>query len=149
MFYVYRKKAPVREWVDDFIREKLKDLRNDEAWAMPVPLTKLGKIIGDFGIEIEVDENIDLLEIPRGKYDLQRFLYWFFIKMYYAKNLSLEEMNHINFDWYRPLNCYRFEPEEIEMWLHKLRLKKIRFVAEESGITVIAKKSKKSAYEKK
>jgi len=141
MFYVYRKKAPVREWVDDLIRERLKDLSNEEAWKKLTPLTKLGKIIGDMNTEIVIDEDIELLEIPKGKYDLQRFLYWFFIKMYYDKNLSLEEMNHINFDWYRPLNCYRFQPDEIEAWLHKLRLEKIRFVVEESGITVVAKKS--------
>lgn len=139
MFYVYRKKAVIREWVDDLIREKLKDLSNEKAWETLMALTKLGKVMGDLNIEIAVDEDIPLLEIPKGKYDLQRFLYWFFIKMYYDKNLSLEEMNHVNFDWYRPLICHRFQPEEIEAWLHELKLQKMRFVVEESGITVVAK----------
>jgi arsenite methyltransferase len=141
MFYVYKRKAPVREWVDDFIRGKLKDLSNEDAWTKLISLTKLGKIIGGLNVTITIDEDIELLEIPRGKYNLQRFLYWFFIKTYYDRKLSLEEMNHVNFDWYRPLNCYRFRPEEIEAWLHKLRLEKVRFVVEESGITVMAKKS--------
>lgn len=139
MFYVYKRKAPVREWVDDFIRGKLKDLSNEDAWEQLTPLTKLGKTIGDLNTEIVIDEDIELLEIPKGKYDLQRFLYWFFIKIYYDKNLSLEEMNHVNFDWYRPLNCYRFQPEEVEAWLHQLKLEKIRFVVEGSGITVVAR----------
>jgi arsenite methyltransferase len=141
MFYVYKRKAPVREWVDDFIRGKLKDLSNEDAWTRLMSLTKLGKIMGDLNITITIDEEIELLEIPKGKYELQRFLYWFFIKAYYNKNLSLEEMNHVNFDWYRPLNCYRFQPEEIEAWLHKLKLEKVRFFVEESGITVVANKS--------
>jgi len=139
MFYVYRKKAIIREWVDDLIRGKLKDLSNEKAWEALMPLTKLGKMIGDLNIEIAIDEDIPLLDIPRGKYDLQRFLYWFFIKMYYDKNLSLEEMNHVNFDWYRPLICHRFEPEQVEAWLYELKLKKMRLVVEESGITAVAK----------
>ncbi len=141
MFYVYRKKAPVRELLDDLIREKLKSLDDDEAWKKLMPLTKLGKIIGDLNNDIEIEEDIELLEIPKGKYNLQRFFYWFFIKMFYERNFSLEEMNHVNFDWYRPLNCHRFHSEEIEQWLKELKLQKIRFVVEESGITVVAKKS--------
>lgn len=140
MFYVYRKKAPIREFVDDFIRERLKHMSDDEAWIKLMPLTKLGKIIGDLNVEIEIKEDIELLEISEGKYDLQRFLYWFFIKMYYDKTFSLERMNHVNFDWYRPLNCYRFQPEEIEKWLQELKLMKMRFVVEEAGITIVAKK---------
>lgn len=140
MFYIYRKKAVIREFVDDHIREKLNELSNEDAWEKLMPLTKLGKILGDLNVEITIDEDIPLLETPKGKYDLQRFLYWFFIKMYYDKNLSLEEMNHVNFDWYRPMICHRFQPEEVEAWLHELKLQKMRFVVEESGITVVAKK---------
>ena len=140
MFYVYRGKAPIREFVDDCIREKLQPLNNDAAWKKLIPLAKLGKILGDLNIKIKLNEDIELLEIPKGEYDLQRFFYWFFIKMFYDKNLSLEEMNHINFDWYRPLNCYRFHPKDIEQWLKKLKLKKKRFLIEYAGITVVAKK---------
>ena len=140
MFYVYRKKAPIREFTDDFVREKLKPLDNNQAWGKLMPLTKLGKVLGNLNIKIKINEDIELLEIPKGEYDLQRFFYWFFIKMFYDKNLSLEEMNHINFDWYRPLNCYRFHPKEIEEWLKKLKLKKKRFLVEYSGITVVTKK---------
>jgi arsenite methyltransferase len=139
MFYVYRKKAVIRELVDDLIRGKLKDLSNENAWKTLMPLTRLGKMMGDLNMEIALDEDIPLLDIPKGTYDLQRFLYWFFIKMYYDKDLSLEEMNHVNFDWYRPLICHRFQPEEVETWLYELKLQKMRFVVEESGITAVAK----------
>jgi len=141
MFYVYRKKAPIREYSDDFIRGKLKGLSNEESWNKLISLTKLGKTLGDLNIEVPINDNIELLGIPKGKYNLQRLLYWFFIKMFYDKNLSIDEMNHINFDWYKPLKCHRFEIEEVESWIHRLKLKKIRFVTEESGITVVAQKS--------
>jgi SAM-dependent methyltransferase len=140
IFYVYKKKAPIREFVDDFIREKLKRMDDEEAWIKLMPLTRLGETIGDLNVDIDIKEDIELLEIPKGKYDLQRFLYWFFIKMYYDKDVSIERMNHVNFDWYRPLNCYRFQPEEVERWLQQLNLQKVRFVVEEAGISVVAKK---------
>jgi SAM-dependent methyltransferase len=142
MFYIYKKKAPIREFADDFIREKISHLSDEEAWEELVPLSKLGKVIGDLNIEVEVDEEISLLEIPKGKYNLQRLLYWFFIKMYYDEKFSIDEMNHINFDWYRPLNCHRLSPDEIKGWLKNLELEKLRFYVEESGITVIARKNK-------
>jgi arsenite methyltransferase len=41
MFYVYKKKAPIREFTDDFIREKLKHMDNDQAWNALIPLTKI------------------------------------------------------------------------------------------------------------
>lgn len=140
MFYVYKKKAPVREFTDDYIREQIKNLPNEEAWEKLIPLTKIGKVLGDLNTEIEIDEDVELLKIPKGKYNLQRFFYWFFMKAYYDPNYSIEEMNHINFDWYRPLNCYRYEPDEIRNWLNDNKLIEERFIVEEAGITVIAKK---------
>jgi arsenite methyltransferase len=140
MFYVYKQKAPMREYADNFIREELRSLSEEEAWQRLMPLTKLGKALGDLNAGIELDEDIELLQIPKGKYDLQRFMYWFFMKMFYDKSLTLDEMNHINFDWYRPANCHRFQPKEVNEWLKKLKLGKVRFVVEEAGITVVARK---------
>ena len=143
MFYVYKKKAPIREFTDDYIREQIKNLSNEEAWNKLVPISNLGKILGDLNIEIDIQEEIELLDIPKGKFNLQRFFYWFFMKAYYDPNYSIDEMNHINFDWYRPLNCYRYEPNEIEKWLKENKLTKERFIVEEAGITVIARKNDK------
>lgn len=141
MFYVYKLKAPLREFADDVIRERLKGMDNEEALSALIPLTKLGKILGDLNQEIEIEDSVDILEIPAGKYDLQRFFYWFFVKAYYDVNFTIDEMNIINFDWYRPLNCFRFKPEEIKGWLNELNLKEERFYVDEAGITAIAQKS--------
>ena len=53
MFYVYKKKAPVREFVDDHIREQIQDLEPLDAWNKLKPLSKLGKTLGDLNIEID------------------------------------------------------------------------------------------------
>lgn len=142
MFYVYKKKSPVREFTDDFIRERLQGVKPDEAWEMLMPLTKLGETLGRLNIEVDVPETIDLLGIPAGKIDLQRLFYWHIFKAYYRPEWSLEEMNHVNFDWYAPKNAFRQTPEEVRAWCEELNLVIEREVVEDAGITVIARKTR-------
>ena len=97
MFYIYNKKGPIREFVDDYLRNKLQVMSPEEGWNALKPLTELGKLLGELNITINIPENIDLLEIPAGEIDLQRLFYWHIFKAYYAKELSFEEMNHINY----------------------------------------------------
>jgi len=49
-------------------------------------------------------------------------------------------MNHINFDWFRPLNCQRQTPEEIRLWCGEAGLTIERMDVQDAGITVIARK---------
>lgn len=141
MFYVYNLKGPVREFTDDYIRNKLRSYSNEEAWEKLKPLTKLGKQLGDLNIEIDVEEAIELLNIPAGKINLQRFIYWHIFKAYYRPDWSLEEMNHINFDWYRPINCHRQTPEQVKQWVEESKLSILKMDVQEAGITVIAQRS--------
>lgn len=143
MFYVYKKKAPVREYTDDYIREKLQPLSDEEAWNMLIPLTKLGKALGKLNQEIEIEEDIPLLGIKKGKHDLQRLIYWNICKLYYREDYSLEEMNHINFDWFRPLNCHRHTEDEVKNWCEDLDLNIEHINVQDSGITVVAIKEDK------
>nr|WP_287411771.1 class I SAM-dependent methyltransferase [Pseudodesulfovibrio sp.] len=138
MFYVYVKKSPMREYSDDYIREQLVPMDNDEAWEALKPLTKLGIALGELDITIDVPEDVELLGIKKGPQNLQRLLYWNFCKMYYDPTLTMEEMNHINFDWFRPLNCIRSTPEEIRSYCQEAGLDIDRMDVQEAGITVIA-----------
>lgn len=140
LFYVYVKKAPIREYTDDLIRAAISPLDNEEAWNALEPLSKLGKTLGDLNIKIEVEDAIPYLGIEKGTYDLQRFFYYKICKAFFRADYSLDEMNHINFDWFRPANCYRHTPEEISDFCAKAGLEIARLHVEESGITVIAAK---------
>jgi arsenite methyltransferase len=140
LFYVYIKKAPIREYTDDLIRAAISPLTNEEAWNSLEPLSKLGKTLGDLNIKIEVEEAIPYLGIEKGTYDLQRLFYYKICKAYFRADYSLDEMNHINFDWFRPTNCHRHTPEEISDFCAKAGLEISRLHLEESGITVIATK---------
>ena len=78
--------------------------------------------------------------IKKGKMDLQRFFYWNICKLYYRPEFSLEEMNHINFDWFRPLNCHRHTQEEIMQYCNNAGLVIERMNIQESGFTIIARR---------
>lgn len=138
LFYVYRKKAAVREFTDDFVRDALKNMSDEQAWDALKPLTKLGIALGKLNVEIDVEEAVPLLGIDAGKLDLQRFFYWNICKAYYRPEFSFDEMHHINFDWFRPLNCHRHTPEEITTWCNEAGLLIEHIDVQEAGITVVA-----------
>ena len=140
LFYVYRKKGPIREFTDDFIRDKMQSLTPEKGWEAMQPLSKMGRVLGELDIELEIPEPIELLEIPAGKINLQRFFYWHVCKAFYRPEMSLEEINHINFDWFAPKNAHRHTIEEVRSWCVELGLKPERDVVEEAGITMIARK---------
>jgi ubiquinone/menaquinone biosynthesis C-methylase UbiE len=140
MFYVYRRKGPIREFTDDYVRDKLQLMTPEKGWAAMMPLTKLGKVLGDLNIQVDIPESIDLLQIPGGRIDLQRLFYWHVFKAFYQPEMSLDEMNHLNFDWYAPKNAHRHTVEEIRGWCEDLSLAIEHELAEEAGITVIARK---------
>ena len=140
MFYVYNRKGPIREFTDDHIRDLVKDKVPQEAWEAIEPLTQLGIALGELNAEIDIPKPIDLLGIPAGKTSLQRLFYWHVAKAFYDPTLSFDEMNHINYDWYVPLNCARQTPEEVRSWCAEGGLKVEREVIENAGITIIARK---------
>lgn len=140
MVYVYLKKGPIREFTDDYVRSRLQGMGPEEAWGALMSLTKLGKQIGELGIDFDIPEPIEILQIPAGPISLQRFLYWHVFKAFYRPGMTLEEMNHINFDWYAPRNAHRHTVEEVRSWCAEAGLIIERERIEDSGITAIARK---------
>lgn len=141
LFYVYRRKGPLREFTDDYVRAKLQPMAPGEAWRAMEPLTRLGISLGELEAEISIPEPIDILGIPAGRINVQRLFYWHVAKVFYGPDLTFDEMNHINFDWYAPANAHRQSPEEVRSWCREGGLEIEREVIEEAGITIIARKS--------
>jgi len=141
LFYVYRKKGPIREFTDDYVREKMQLLRPEEGWEAMQSLSRFGQMLGELDVDIDIPEPIDLLEIPAGKISLQRFFYWHVCKAFYRPGMSLDEMNHINFDWFAPKNAHRQSVAEVRSWCSELGLHPERENLEEAGITIIARKA--------
>ena len=140
LFYVYAKKAVVREFTDDYIRSELATMSDEDAWEALKPLTKLGIALGKLDIEIDIPEDIPFLDIKKGRQNLQRFFYWNICKAFYNSDYGLEEMNHINFDWFRPLNCNRHTKEEVVSYCTEAGLIIENMNSQKAGYTVVSQK---------
>lgn len=138
LFYVYRRKGPIREFVDDHVRRQIADLPPGEAWRQLEPLTRLGQVLAEANVTITIPEDIPLLEIPAGSYDLQRFFYWHVAKLFWNADMPFEENHHINFDWYHPAFAHRQSEAEVRGWCDELGLRITHLDAQESGFTVRA-----------
>lgn len=141
LFYVYARKGPIREFTDDLIRHQLAPLKDEEAWAALESLTKLGIALAESKCEIDVPEDVPLLGIKAGKVDLQRLFYWHVCKMFHRFDYTFDQMNHINFDWFRPINCHRHTPGEVAGFCTRAGLQIERQTVELSGITVVARRT--------
>jgi SAM-dependent methyltransferase len=138
MFYVYRRKGPIREFSDDLVRDRISALRPAEAWTVLEPLTRLGQALAEIEAQVVIDEDIPLLGITRGTYDVQRFFYWHVAKAFWNPDLSFDENHHINFDWYHPAFAHRQSEVEVRSWCSELGLTITHFDAQDSGFTVRA-----------
>jgi arsenite methyltransferase len=140
LFYVYRRKGPIREFTDDYVRERIGTLDPEDAWRAIMPITRLGQALGELDAEVDVEEPIELLGIPAGRINVQRLFYWHVLKAFYRPDLTLEEMNHINYDWFAPANAHRQSPEEVRRWCDEAGLQVERESVEPAGITIVARK---------
>jgi len=139
-FYVYKKKGPIREFCDDFLREHYTQASEEECYAFSRAMTALGKALSDLKAEVVVPEDIPILEIKAGKHDIQRFVYWHIFKCYWNEKLDWETNVLTNFDWYHPRYAHRHTAEEVRAWCAEAQLEIVLFNVIESGITVRARK---------
>jgi ubiquinone/menaquinone biosynthesis C-methylase UbiE len=140
LFYIYKKKSPIREFSDDYIRSKICDLHPDSALEQLKPITEFAKSIHEKSIQIEVPEDIPILEIKKGKYDLQLFFYQHFFKCFWNDKFGFDISNLTNFDWYYPKFSWRHTSDEINQWCKEFQLE-IKFIKETmSGYACLALK---------
>lgn len=133
--YVYKLKAPVREYVDDYIRGKIKGLSYQEAMTACEEITSLGKVLHDSGVKLSLPE-VSLLGISSGEYDLQRFIYHFFAKCFWNDEMSFDDNVAINYDWYHPQDCTRHTLEEVRAWFIENGLNVVHEFVDHYGITM-------------
>jgi SAM-dependent methyltransferase len=133
--YVYRKKAPGREFVDDFIRDRIAHLPYEEAREVSRQITELGRALSASGAKVTVPA-VEMLGIEAGEYDLQRFVYHFFAKCFWSPELSFDDNVAINYDWYHPQLCSRHTLPEVEQWFAMAGLDVVHRFTDFYGITV-------------
>lgn len=119
--YVYKKKAPTREFVDDYVRDRIAGLDYESAMNACRQIAELGRALWETGYKLKVP-SVDALGIEAGEYDVQRFVYHFFMKCFWNPSLSFEENVAVNYDWYHPQLASRHTPDEVEGWFREAGL---------------------------
>ncbi len=137
--YVYAKKALPRELVDDYFRLATHNFTHEQMWEFSDQLTELGKNLTELNVKFNCPD-IPALGIKGGEYDIQRFIYWNFIKCFYNPQWTKKENDSCNFDWYSPSNAQRYSEEEYREWAISLGLSIDFFRSEEACHTSIVSK---------
>lgn len=114
--YVYRRKSPIREFTDDYVRERISHMPADEALALCEGFTKLGQTLSQLKLTLNIEEDVPFLGIRKGPIDLQRLFHWHIMKCFWNDEFDFFTNNIINLDWYHPEHCHRFEPNEFRSW---------------------------------
>lgn len=133
--YVYKLKAPLREYADDYIREKISELSYEDALSGMKEVTELGRALADLNIKVKVPE-VKVLGIDAGEYEVQRFIYHFFLKCFWNPSLCFDENAAINYDWYHPQLCTRHTLDEVDGWFADAGLDVVHRCVDHYGITV-------------
>jgi SAM-dependent methyltransferase len=133
--YVYRQKAPVREFTDDHVRDRISELPYERAMEQCRNIAELGRELSSLGATVTVPD-IEVLGIEAGEYDVQRLVYHFFMKCFWNDELDAEANAAINFDWYHPQLCSRHTLDECRDWFSRAGLEVTWEHVDPYGITV-------------
>lgn len=133
--YVYREKAPGREFADDHVRRAIADLPYEEAMAECRRIAELGRALADLGATVTVPD-VPSMGIEAGEYDVQRFVYHFFMKCFWSDELEPEANAVINYDWYHPDFCSRHTLDEVRSWFADSGLAVVHEHVDPYGITM-------------
>ncbi len=141
--YVYKRKGPIREFTDDYIRSFSTNMTAEKCYELCEAITELGKTLTEMESEVNVPKDIPTIGIKAGSIDLQRFFYWNVMKCFWNADYDFVTNTIINFDWYHPRYAHRHSPEEVRAWYEEHGLTINSFQIVESGIAVLGQFSQR------
>jgi SAM-dependent methyltransferase len=137
--YVYRKKAVVREFVDDYVRARISDQPFEKALEVARGFSELGEALSKLGATIELEQGIPILGIAPGRYDVQRFVHYNLMKIFHHPDFDQHTNDVVNADWYHPVHCHRYTPAEFRAWFDE-RFEVLAWDEQEAGLSCRARK---------
>ncbi len=123
-----------------YVRDRISGLSYEDAYKACEQITVLGKMLVEQKVTIKVPD-IELLEIKEGEYDMQRFVYHFFMKCFWNEELSWNDNVVVNYDWYHPQLCSKHTLEEVKGWFDKAELSVVQECVDFYGIRVRGRKA--------
>jgi SAM-dependent methyltransferase len=140
-FYVYKKMGAARYFCDQFIREHFSQLEPEECYRACEGITELGRELSRLGATVTLQKPIPILGIPAGTHDVQRLLYYNFLKCFWNEAFDYETNNMVNFDWYHPHQAWQHTEDEVRGWLEDLGVGEFSFhPANPNGVSVLLRK---------
>jgi SAM-dependent methyltransferase len=140
-FYVYKEMGAARRFSDRHIREAFSKMAPEDCYKACEGLTELGRELSKLNVKITLDKAIPVLGIPAGEHDVQRLMYYNFVKCFWNDAFDYETNNMVNFDWYHPHNAWQHSEEEVRGWLKDLGVTEFQVNdANPNGISVLLTK---------
>ncbi len=100
----------------------------EECMAFSKKMTMLGKALSKIDQELVLEEDIELLGIKAGTYNLQRFIYDHIIKCWYNPNHGEVYADLVNVDWYHPSYASHHTKEEVLGWFEEAGFENIKCI---------------------
>jgi SAM-dependent methyltransferase len=140
-FYVYKKMGAARQFSDQYVRDTFKRLSPEDCYDACEAITELGRALSRLNAEITLEKPIPVLGIPAGTHNVQRLIYYNFLKCFWNEAFDFETNNMVNFDWYHPHNAWQHTVDEVSGWLDELGVRDYVFHdANPNGISVLLTK---------
>lgn len=141
-FYVYKQMGAARRFCDQYIRSLFTTLAPEDCYEACEGLTELGRELSRLQAKITLTKPIPALGIPAGTHDVQRLVYYNFVKCFWNEAFDFETNNMVNFDWYHPHNAWQHTEDEVAGWLEELGVHEVRFQpANPNGISALVRKA--------
>lgn len=140
LLYLYKVKAPIREFCDDHLRDIHTHSSLEECLDFCRKMTRLGKMLSDLNVNINIEDDIPELGLEKGEHNLQRTIYNHFFKCFWNDDYDFDTNVMINFDWYRPTHAFRYSKEELLAWCEAEQVVVERCHECPSGISLIVHK---------
>ncbi|MDB3991354.1 class I SAM-dependent methyltransferase [bacterium] len=141
ILWVYKTPPLIRVITDNYFRNKIQQEKKfNKVKDLLIDLTKLGYFLKKNNSDIYINENLKSLEIKKGKFKIQEFIFNYFLRNTYNKHLEFEYSFYENLDWFAPKNNFTFKQIELEKFFKKNKMHITFFRETQSGLSFIAKK---------
>ena len=147
VLYVYKKKGALREFADDYLRERVVGYSLEEAIRLSRSMAELGRELQAVGGTVTLTQDIPELGIEAGEHELQRLIYDHILKCFWNDRFDSETNTMVNFDWYRPVHAFRYTPEQVEEWVDEASMEMLHVDVCPSGISIIARRQRAASSE--
>ncbi len=126
--YVYAKKPFLREIADREIRKITTKMNYRDCMEFSKKMAKLGRALNKTKQSLVIDEDIKFLGIKKGKYNIHKFIYNYFLKCWYNPKQDINYADLINQDWYHPGYASHHTKEEIINWFRESGMRKTKCI---------------------